>query len=135
MVNAWRTFSFRVLLASSWGIAIDLKARERQLVEEPVDAIRVSQRTWLDVSGVVLPTQDIAQIRWGIAQVAPEIEAKRPLGHTLIEIGSVDYRPTDYQAEGMAAAIIGWVSEQFDLEPPNVAVGFDPMNNRYVFDW
>ena len=77
----------------------------------PHDLLRVSPRVWLDVSGVQLPDEDIKQLVRGLTVMAPAIENKEQSGYMIIEVGRVSYTPTDYQGEGMAAAMIGWVAE------------------------
>jgi hypothetical protein len=63
------------------------------------------------------------------------IEQAVPEGPIVIEIESVDYVPTDYQPEGLEAAIIGWATEEFALPDPRVDITFDRASNRYVFKY
>jgi hypothetical protein len=132
MMTGWRTFSLRILKAS-WGIAIDLQARAVLAEDPPHDLLSVSPRVWLDVSGVQLPDADIKQLVRGLTVMAPAIENKNQDAYVIIEVGRVSYTPTDYQPEGMAAAMIGWVAEEFGLDSPVIDVYFDKNANRYVF--
>jgi hypothetical protein len=130
----WRTLSFRVI-RSSWGIAVDLTARGQTGPDRPVEAIRVGSKTWLNLSALTLPLDDTNHLVWAARRVADQVEAARPMADVTIEVHDVKYPLTDYQPEGVAAALIGWVVEEFDLEHPPIEITFDAEANRYVFAW
>ena len=130
----WRTFRFRVL-KSSWGIAVDLTARTWTGVDVPRRAIQVGSRTWLDVSSGQLTSVDVDQLVFAARRVADSIEAARPGANVTIDVRDVAYALTDYQAEGLAAALIGWAIEEFELEYPAIQITFDSEQNWYEFDW
>ena len=134
MANVTRTFALRILKAS-WGIAIDLAADAQRRAEPPEGALPAGDRVWLDVSHVALGPRDIEQLRLGLSRVSPMIASRDPGHHVLVQIDDVRYTPTDYQPEGMAAAIIGWATEEFDLPQPDLEVRFNRDENRYVFEW
>jgi hypothetical protein len=129
-----RTFALR-LLKSTWGIAIDLQAQAQFLLEAPSGLILAGERTWLDASKIKLAEQDITQLASGLSLASPMIERQHASGHVVVEVLQVDYTPTDYQPEGMAAAMLGWAAEEFELDLPQVEVDFDKEANRYVFRW
>ena len=129
-----RTFELRILKAS-WGIAIDLTAEAQWRFGAPEGLMKAGDRVWLDASAVQLGPADIEQLRLGLSRVSPQVAAKDPERQIIVRIIDVSYTPTDYQAEGMAAAMVGWASEEFDLPRPELAVQFDKMANRYVFPW
>jgi len=130
----WHTFPLRILQAS-WGIAVDFRARA-VLAEEPrTGLLAASRRVLLDLSGVQLSAADTGQLLRGLNSMAAAIEAKEPSGYVVIEVDEVTYTPTDYQPEGLAAAMIGWASEEFGLESPIRDVYFDRDNNRYIFSY
>ena len=127
-----RTFPLRIL-QGSWGIAIDLTARVVLGSEPPAGVHAAGRRTWLDVSGAQLSDIDVGHLLAGLSYVATAIERIRSEAAITIKVLSAAYSPTDYQPDGMAAAIVGWVSEEFELDPaPRVDVHFDAQNNRYV---
>lgn len=131
-MSTWRTFPLRILKAT-WGIAIDFQARAMITPDEPHGLLAVSKRVLLDVRRVSLPAVEIRQLQTGLLSMAPGIEASIEDGYVVIEVGDVAYAPTDYQPEGLAAAIVGWVAEEFGLEPELTEVHFDKAENRYVF--
>ncbi len=89
----------------------------------------------MDVSRVNIGEADAAQLAFGLALASSRIERHLAAGHVVVDVRQVDYTPTDYQVEGMAAAMLGWAQEEFDLEPQGVGVDFDRERNRYVFHW
>lgn len=124
-----RTFAFRSL-QGSWGIAIDLTAQAFAGAPETNAAEPVGTHIWLAVS-TPLPEADRRSLLAGLASVASRIDAVTNKADFLIEVQRVQYTPTDYQVEGLAAAIIGWACEEFQLGPPGTSVTFDPEKNRY----
>jgi hypothetical protein len=106
-----RLFPFRVI-NWSWGIAIDILAQA--LAGSPVlpEDIPVGFRTW---ARILPPLSQEARdsLVTGLARVSALIEQAVPEGPIVIEIERVDYVPTDYQPEGLEAAIIGWATEEF----------------------
>ena len=131
-MKEWRTFPFRVLRAS-WGIAIDLRARAVLSARPRADSLWAGSRVQQNLSNVRLLVVDIDQLLYGLSVMAAAIEEKESDGYVIIEVGNVNYTPTDYQPEGLAAAIIGWVSEEFEVDPPAIDVHFDDAENKYVF--
>jgi hypothetical protein len=131
VTGKWHTFRLR-LLKASWGIAIDLSAR-RLLVDTPPSGLRgrLADRLWLDVTATGLTATEVEQILRGLDAVAEQLETAAFGHHSIIEIRDVTYPATDYQAEGLAAAIIGWVSEDLDCPQPPIDVQFDRTANRY----
>lgn len=131
-MGTWRTFPLRILKAS-WGIAVDLRARSLVVSQPPPGALAVRPRVLLDVTRVQLPAVDIEHLMSGLNTMASAVEAKEPNGYVVIEVDEVKYTPTDYQPEGLAVAMIGWISEEFELDPPMIDVRFDKKANRYIF--
>ncbi len=127
----WRTFSLRVLQAS-WGIAIDLQARSGHCGEFPPGSLQVADRVALAVGDVELGEQDTDQLVRGLALMAPAIQRRRPNAQVLVELGAVTFTLTDYQPEGLAAAMIGWAAEEFRVEQVAWELRYDGNINRYV---
>jgi hypothetical protein len=131
-MTVWRTFALRVLQAS-WGIAIDLRARAVFDDVLPPESLLVGNRVALDLTDVQLGAEEVEQLQRGLRLMTPAIELAHPDGKILIKIGEVGFTPTDYQPEGLAAAMIGWASEEFQLDPVPWDFKFDASTNRYVF--
>lgn len=131
-MGTWRTFPLRILKAS-WGIAVDLRARALVVAQPPDGLLAFGRRVLLDVTHVQLPAVDIEQLMSGLDAMTSAIEEKEPDGYIVIEVDEVKYTPTDYQPEGIAVAMIGWISEEFELVPPTIEVYFDKAANRYIF--
>src|SRR5579862_9135833 len=103
---------YRLLLKSSWGIAIDIDAEAAQLQSSE--------------KGIVLTVQanvrqdEIKFLKAGLQLVAPQILGR--CSGTRIVVNKIDYNPTDYQPEGIACAIAGWAAKNFGFEWPEVPV-------------
>jgi hypothetical protein len=98
----------------------------------PPDAVPASDTVALAAGGAGLGTEDICQILRGLALMALAIQRARPDAHVLIELGAVTFVPTDYQPEGLAAAIIGWSAEEFGVAQVNWDLRYDKTTNRYI---
>src|SRR3954454_2492535 len=129
-----RQFALRILKAS-WGIAIDLDARSVLLPSAPAELVPAGDRVWLDSSRICFPAADIGHLQLGLSIAAPSIERRVASGHVVVEVLAVSYTPTDYQSEGLTAAMLGWAGEEFNFLPPTPEVKFDAPTNRYGFRW
>lgn len=127
-----RRYSLRIIKAA-WGIAIDLRAQAVYSHRKPPGLLDAGKRVLLDVSCVQLSAADIEQLQAGLQSIAAAIETSVAHGYVVIEIHEVKYTPTDYQPEGLAAAMIGWACQEFSLDSPTMEICFDKTNNRYVF--
>ena len=47
----------------------------------------------------------------------------------------VDFNFCDYQHEGLAGAIMGWMSEEFEIPIAPLEIKFDRAHNRYLFNF
>jgi hypothetical protein len=133
-MSGWRTSALRII-KTSWGIAIDIHARTEMVDRINGDALSVTPRVFLKLTGVILPTADVNYILRGIKRMAPALEGKEPEKLIVIEVDQVIYTPTDYQPEGVEAAIIGWICEDFGLPSPIENVSFDRAANKYTFSF
>jgi hypothetical protein len=127
-----RQYAFR-LLSGPWGIAIDINAR---IVLGPDDmpiSERIAGRTLLHLPRAGLTGSDRSFLRAGVALMNDAIAVRHPVGEIMVDVLSVEYTPTDYQTEGMQAAIVGWLREELDVEIPAITAAFDALSNRYVF--
>jgi hypothetical protein len=129
-VGPWRSFSLRVLQAS-WGIAVDIRARAVFSLALPPDSRPVSDRVALDVHAVRLGAEDLEYLSYGLALMAPAIQRAHADGIVLVEVCEVTFTPTDYQPEGLTAAIIGWSAEEFGVDQAPWELRFEQQANRY----
>lgn len=134
MMNGWTTFLFR-FIRSTWGIAIDLRARAVELAAAPAGVRKLADRVYLDVSSAGLTDTDENELIRGFSTIAEQIGNAVGWNAILIEVSRLTYALTDYQSDGVAAAAIGWAAEYFDLDTPSVRITFDREGNRYIFDW
>ncbi|MFH8607899.1 hypothetical protein ACH4D5_10470 [Streptomyces sp. NPDC018029] len=134
------------MLKTAWGIAVDLTADASLAAVPPAHAERVGAHVWLDVSPVLthppadrtgrrLAPEEAVWLRHGVALAAPAVAARHAPLHTTVTVHHVWFPETDYQPEGLAAAVIQWLEEEFTLPPHGVTATFDHPANRYVYTW
>ena len=128
-------FPFRIL-QTSWGISIDLEIGLVVLDCPPLDAERIEDGVFLVLpEPLPLPIEDVDFIRSGVRRMASAARDYAGASSAVIEITSLDYAPTDYQGEGLEAAVVASLSELMSIEPPEVRVTFDSAANRYQFSY
>lgn len=135
------------MLGPTWGIAIDLTAGSASLAAPPHSAERISHRIWLDAtpvlthsptdhSGLRLTPDEVGWLRHGLSLAAEAIEAAQPPERqTLVTVYRVLFPETEFQAEGLAGAIIDWSRREFSIPEVAVALSFDRAANRFAFIW
>ncbi|MFC9236770.1 hypothetical protein ACFTZK_09980 [Streptomyces decoyicus] len=141
-----RTVVYRVL-GPAGGIAIDLTAGWASVAAPPRSAERISSRIWLDAtpvlehpptdrSGLRLATDEAGWLRHGLGLAAEAIEAAQPPGRqTLVTVYRVLFPETEFQAEGLAGAIIDWSQREFSIPEVAMGISFDRAANRFAFTW
>ncbi|MGW7019179.1 hypothetical protein ACWGGS_07505 [Streptomyces decoyicus] len=141
-----RTAVYRVL-GPAGGIAIDLTAGSASVAAPPRSADRISNRIWLDAtpvlehpptdhSGLRLTQDEAGWLRHGLSLAAEAIEAAQPRDrHTLVTVHRVLFPETEFQAEGLAGAIIDWSRREFSIPEVAVGISFDRAANRFAFNW
>jgi hypothetical protein len=129
-----RTYDYKVIKAS-WGIAVSLEARVVS-AQSTGDARSVTQLMGI---AYALRDRDVTpeeneQFVLALRALAPAIEAKiaSPIA---IEVQQISYLPTDFQIEGLRAAMYYWAAEEFGLMSPEISVSYDASSNRYRFAW
>ncbi|MFI9305373.1 hypothetical protein [Streptomyces triculaminicus] len=140
-----RTTRYR-LFKGPWGIWIELTASAATSGRPPACGDQVSDGVWLDATPVLThpPTDregkrlspgEAAWLRHGLSQAAPALTAATPGPHTLVTVHRVRFPETDYQPEGLAAALLQWAEQEFGLPPHALPVTFDRAANRYIYPW
>ncbi|MEU7579379.1 hypothetical protein AB0B50_17445 [Streptomyces sp. NPDC041068] len=140
-----RTTKYR-LRYGAWGIAVDLTASVALGTKAPADAEPVSTHVWLDASpalthpptdrtGWRITPDEAAWLRHGPALAAPAVEARHAPRHTTVTVHRALFPLTDHQPEGLAAALLKWLEEEFELAPHPADATFDRPSNRYVYVW
>lgn len=114
----------------------------------PFGAERISNRIWLDTtpvlnhppadrSGLRLTPDEVGWLRHGLGLTAEAIEVARPPGrqHILVTVHRVLFPEADFQAEGLAGAIVEWSQKEFGIPEVAVGISFDRAANRFLFIW
>ncbi len=129
-----RTYDYRVI-KTSWGIEVSLTARvvPAEGVRDTVWITRLVGLAYALEDRDVLPAEN-EQFVLALRALAPRIETriKDPI---VIEVQQISYMPTDFQIEGIRAAMYYWATEEFGLTSPEIAVSYDAAVKCYQFAW
>jgi len=129
-----RTYDYKII-KTSWGISISLTARvvPAQDREDVVSISRLIGIAYATEGRAVSPEEN-EQFVLALRTLSPAIETKIN-GPVMIEVEAISYMPTDFQVEGLRAAMYFWATEEFGLASPEIAVSYDTLAKRYQFAW
>lgn len=131
-----RTYEYRVL-KGAWGIRIWLTAEAVRGAELVAQASHVVSNIWLSdqTGGRGLSDDEIRMLAEGIRLLEGELGESEHGPPIVIAIRDLRYAESDFQLEGLAAAMLGWTIDEFSLTPRDIEVSFDRDRNRYFFAW
>ncbi len=131
------SYTYRLLKGASWGIVITLRGEILTGVELPPNALKITEAMRLQIDVGWHPSEEeIEFLKRGLSLVASNVEKTCP-GETpiLVRLTGLDYNPTDYQPEGLAAAVTEWTAQLCRFPKPEIPVTFNRALRRYVFDF
>jgi hypothetical protein len=130
------TYVYRVLLAS-WGINVAMRGTARMFNEAlPDSALKLERAGLLLDSSLRFTIEETNWLRAGLKMGADRVLPHLPeYANVLVELNEVTFQVTDFQEEGLACALAGLVCTAFNVAPATVAVAFDRVKNRYVFQF
>ena len=119
------SYTYRLLKDASWGIVITLGGDLLPGAILPPHALKISEAVWLDIDVGWRPSEEEAGfLKLGVNLVADEIErtceGKLPI---VVRVTGLQYTPSDYQPEGLAAAIAEWIAQQCGVPKPEKMQG------------
>lgn len=134
-----RTFKFRHL-AHSWGIAVDLTAVVLEVDAPPATLRPIADELWLDPGAANV--RDVPHLLLGFDLMSQRLDQRAQAGGAVIRLEKLEFPLTDFQPEGLTAAAVHWVAEEFDLDPHPFGIAFVPPgaldaypHGHYLFDW
>lgn len=123
-----------IVLKSSWGVRATIEAVWKYVPEYPISSTKISEKLFLNNECEYLTEREKEFIHLGLRLIASEInEVFKDKESIVIVVKDVEYNPCDYQEEGLACAIMGWASQEFDITIPAIDVSFDKKANQYIF--
>lgn len=128
-------FKYRLLDGNaSWGIAIDLVADYGPVVDVAADLVEITPQLFFrNEATQKCGAREQFFLELGLRLVAKEIAGVPGARSFIVRLKNVGYRPTDYQAEGLASAIAGWAAIAFGFPALDLRGKYDQELNRYVF--
>jgi hypothetical protein len=126
-----------LLKGASWGIAITLRGELLPGAVLPPNARKVSEAVWLHVDVGWRPgEEELGFLTMGLNLVAGDVERTyRGRAPILVRLTGLEYNPTDYQPDGLAAAVAEWAAQACGFPKPDIPVAFDRARRRYVYDF
>lgn len=131
------SYTYRLLKGASWGIVITLRGEILTETVLPSDALKIADGVWLQIDVGWRPSEEQLEfLKLGINLVTSDVE-KTYRGRTpiLVRLTGLQYNPTDYQPEGLAAAVAEWTAQLCGFPKPEISVVFSRSKRRYVFDF
>lgn len=130
-------FSYRIM-KSTWGIAIDMTAEVTSMsnYSDQNSCKKISNGLWSKILNNLIQSEEEDFIWYGLRLVSESIIKKSPhKTDTLILFHNIEYNPCDYQAEGLTAATIEWVSNALSIDVPKINVVFNKQLSKYEFEY
>jgi hypothetical protein len=129
-------YQYRLLGKAPWGIAINVVAEYGPVPGDLGAAVPVSDDLWMAFPRDRLTGREVSFLNLGLREVAEAIRKSKPIsGPLLIRVLQLEYNPTDYQPEGLAAAISAWAAQAFHFPQPAITAEYDKSRGRYVFSF
>jgi hypothetical protein len=131
------SYTYRLLKGASWGILITLRGDFLPAALLLPKATKITDAVWLQIDVGWCPSEEeVGFLRLGLNLVAGDVErtcgGRTPI---LVRLTGLQYNPTDYQPEGLAAAVAEWAAQACGFPRPEIPVAFDRARRRYVFDF
>jgi hypothetical protein len=131
-----REYLYKVL-KGPWGIKVSLTAEAMRTEGHDPDDVLVGRRIWISrrVAGRPLSGSETSMLVRGLGFLVDEISLAVSGEPHVIAVHDLRYVESDFQAEGLAAAMFGWAVAEFGLRTREIEVSFDRNANRYDFVW
>jgi hypothetical protein len=131
-----QTYAYR-FIRFSWGIAIDITAEALPVRDYTGAPVAVARDLWLAYDAPPrLSFEEHAYLASGLRMVAPTLRRQTSVALPLVvRVVDLMLALTDYQPEGLAAALAGWVAQRFDAPAPTIMTTFDRGRNRYIYQF
>jgi len=127
------SYVYRVF-QSTWGIYVGLTANMFPHSKFAGEAVETISDVYLSIGIPNISREEYEYFVIGINlvkdQLEPWISKNEPV---VISIVDLVINFVDYQPEGLACALAGWLAERLQLEYTQPTVYFDKDKNRYIF--
>ena len=127
------TYTYR-LFKHTWGVAIDITAEAVPLSQYKGEATEVVKGLWFAL-GIdwELTAGEKQYLETGLRLVSNEIGDEVMDEPIVIRVVDILFNPTDFQEEGLAYAMAGWMAQAFGIAFVPPPVEFDKERNLYNF--
>lgn len=131
-----RTVTYMTLKAS-WAIRVTLTGYSVPLESHAGSASHISGHIWLSYESASdeIGQEELSEMGKAIMIAAPKLERATKGMEIVIIVTQISYNYTDFQKEGICAAMYSWLNEEFRLDLPNIPVSYNRDDCRYEFSW
>jgi hypothetical protein len=126
-----------LLKGAGWGIVITLGGEIQTGTILPPDALKITEAVWLQMDVGWRPSdEELKFLQLGLRLVAGNVETScRGRPPVLVHLTRLHYNPTDYQPEGLVAAVAEWTAQMCAFPKPEIPVAYNRAQRRYIFDF
>jgi hypothetical protein len=120
---------------TTWGIYVQINAEATLWSERPPAGEHATGRLWLDVGPTSLTPYSVGYLVSAMRLMESQIAERVGDQQVLVTLDAVDFTMSDFQDEGLTAAMLLWLAAEFDLPSPEIEAHYDPGLGKYVFHW
>jgi hypothetical protein len=126
-------FYYRVF-KSTWGLSVGLLGSV-EFLRRCRFGLEIAPRIFvLDVEGVLL-SEEVQEVAGAVLRHRTTLDARRGERTAVVILSQAVWADTDFQTEGLGAAVTTWLSELLDVENPLTDATFDRTTNKYRFEY
>jgi len=130
-----RNLVYRFRDRATWGIYVSLTAEAKLSDTPPTAGTHAYGPFWFELESVQLAGPSLASLVAGCELVGDSIQEKLDRRFVLISFEAIDFALTDFQDEGLTAAMALWLCEEFDVERPLITARYEREDNRYIYEF
>jgi hypothetical protein len=122
------------LVKTTWGIFVDIDGTIEFEGPTP-DQTPIADGIYLVQSGKMLLHEELEQARRAVLRHKDTLDARRGGGPAVVTLTSFTFAATDFQLEGIDAAITSWLAQELSSQNPWLGGSYNRERNRYDFEY
>lgn len=131
-----RTITYKFREVAPWGIYVSFSAEGTLVSKSSLGTDPYNGRALvIDLGSVNLAGLALDAMDRGLRLMQDKFVIRHPDEFALVTLSAVDFSLTDFQDEGITAATVLWLAEEFDLPAPRIEVHFSKALGKYCFEF
>jgi hypothetical protein len=119
---------------TSWAVHIVLDGHVEFTCPAPKQK-QLADGIYLVEVGNLLRLEELPQAEQAVLRFQDILDSRRNGGAAVITLTHFWYAATDYQLEGVEAAVASWLAETLQIPNPWLGGSYDRVRNRYDFQY